>query len=139
MSARASPCMHPHIPSLGHLVGQLIILLVVASNQNLIQQPCVIARQQNQQIQPHIMSALLPQSSAMLDHCMYQLCETVMHLLQQEPRVVGGGGTREGYAHAVLQADQQKQSQLTEVSASHILSTIWYCFPADGVGIVGKG
>lgn len=41
MSPRAAPCMHPHIPSLGHFVGQLIILLVVAPYQHLIEQPCL--------------------------------------------------------------------------------------------------
>ena len=81
--------MHPHIPGLGHLVGQLIILLVVASNQNLIQQPCVsIARQQTQQAQIRAHSTLVPQQSdAMLDHC--------IHWLRQTP-VCSDGGTPGG-------------------------------------------
>lgn len=35
MGAWAAPGMHPHIPCLGHAVGQLVILLVVAPNQHL--------------------------------------------------------------------------------------------------------
>ena len=76
--------MHPHIPGLGHLVGQLIILLVVASNQNLIQQPCVsIARQQTQQAQIDAYSTLVPQQS------------DAMHWLRQTP-VCSDGGTPGG-------------------------------------------